>query len=255
MACLVRGTYDSAGAGAASGGYHGSDAAMTNLKADEPTLAVEPGQEPRTARRVPLLGWPNRISLTRIVLVVPFVICLMHLAEWGDAARWLALGICAVIAGSDWLDGYLARRVGHTTPLGKFLDPLADKVMIACAVILLALPHSSVPGKPLPGFVAVLAIGKDLVVVIGFLLVYFAVGRVFMQPRLPGKACTVLQLLTVLAILGWPALPGVLRRLPDVLWWVASGLAVLAAVDYVRAGFRFVATVNDQGLAENRLSQ
>ena len=121
--------------------------------------------------------------------------------------------------------------------------------MIVCAMVLLALPESSVPGKPLPSFVAVLAVGKDLVVVIGFVLIYFTVGRVLVHPRPIGKLCTFFQLLTGLCVLCWPVMPAWLGRLPDILWWSASGLAILSAADYVRSGFRFVAAVHEEDLA------
>jgi len=80
------------------------------------------------------LNWPNRITIGRIVLVVPFVICLLNLnnPEW-TGWRYVALVLFSFMAVSDGLDGFLARRLREETPLGRFLDPVADKLLIACA--------------------------------------------------------------------------------------------------------------------------
>jgi CDP-diacylglycerol--glycerol-3-phosphate 3-phosphatidyltransferase len=188
------------------------------------------------------MAWPNRVTALRILLIGPFVICLLDLQVWSPA-RWLALGMFALMGVSDAADGFLARRLNSQTPLGKFLDPLADKLLITCTVVALAAPHSSVPGKVLPNWVVVAAVGKDLVVVLGFVLIYLTTGRIVIRPRPAGKACTTVQFLMVVAVLLWPNLPRLLRWLPTVLWWTATGLAVVAAVDYSRLGMQFVTSV------------
>ena len=86
------------------------------------------------------LGWPNRITLGRMLLVGPFVVCLLNMDEPGrNWLRWAAVGIFAAMAVSDLLDGYLARRLHDESPLGKFLDPLADKLLITAAVLILGI--------------------------------------------------------------------------------------------------------------------
>lgn len=189
------------------------------------------------------LAWPNRVTLTRIVLIAPFVIALMSIQEW-PTARWIAIGVFFLMAVSDVLDGWLARRLDSETPLGKFLDPLADKLLITCAMVLLGHHATCIPGKAIPHAVVVVAIGKDLWVIVGFLLVYLATGIILISPRRPGKWSTALQLATVVAVLLWPELNGlssVLGRLPDVLWWSATAMAMLAALDYYRVGTSFAA--------------
>lgn len=194
-----------------------------------------------------MINWPNLITTFRILLVAPFVICLLNLwdAQWWWA-RGAAIGLFAVMAVSDVADGVLARRWHLTTALGKFLDPLADKLLIISAVVLLGMPEVGVPGFILPNWVVVLVVGKDLVVVVGFLLIYLAVGRVFIAPSGLGKACTVVQLALVVAVLLGPDLPGVARHLPPLLWWAASGLAAAAGLNYLRIGQRYVAKVEQQ---------
>jgi CDP-diacylglycerol--glycerol-3-phosphate 3-phosphatidyltransferase len=190
------------------------------------------------------LSWPNWVTAVRILLIGPFVICLLNLQVW-SAARWAALTMFGLMAASDVLDGFLARHLRSHTPLGKFLDPLADKLLVICTVIALAAPGSSVPGKVLPNWVVVAAVGKDLVVVLGFVLIYLTTGRTFVCPRVVGKACTGVQFAMVVAVLLWPNLPSPLRRVPDVLWWAATVLAVMAAIDYIRLGMQFVSSVGN----------
>ena len=67
------------------------------------------------------LNWPNRISIARIILVAPLVICLLNLNAGWVGWRYFAFGLFVVTACSDGLDGYLARRLNEETPLGRFL--------------------------------------------------------------------------------------------------------------------------------------
>jgi CDP-diacylglycerol--glycerol-3-phosphate 3-phosphatidyltransferase len=82
------------------------------------------------------LGWPNVLSIGRILLI-PVVVLLLEL-DRGDA-RWLALVVFVVGALSDLVDGYLARRHEMTTPVGAWLDPLSDKLFVIVPALALAL--------------------------------------------------------------------------------------------------------------------
>ncbi|MFQ5495569.1 MAG: CDP-alcohol phosphatidyltransferase family protein [Phycisphaerae bacterium] len=187
------------------------------------------------------LNWPNRITVARIVLVAPLVICLLNLNAGWVHWRHLTLGLVVVMAASDGLDGFLARRLGEETLLGRYLDPVADKLLITCAVVLLAIEATAVPGFLLPSWVPVIAIGKDLLTLIGFALIYATTGAFFVEPRALGKACTLVQLGMILFCLLAPDLPAVLQRAWPPIYWLASGLAVVAVVDYIRVGNRFAA--------------
>lgn len=195
------------------------------------------------------LSWPNRVTLTRLLLIAPFVTALLSMRET-PAARWVALAVFLVMGMSDWLDGWLARRFESETPLGKFLDPLADKLLVMCAMILLGHHATCVPGKPIPHAVVVVAIGKDLWVVIGWFLLYVVTGRIYLRARWAGKWCTTLQLAMVVSVLLWPELCWVSRslgRLPDVLWWSATVMAVIVAIDYYRLGTSYAAEAGQAG--------
>jgi cardiolipin synthase len=186
------------------------------------------------------LNWPTRITLARIFLVGPLVICLLNLNGGWSGTRHLALVLFILSGLSDALDGYLARRLNEETPLGRFLDPVADKLLVTCAVILLAVPSMGVPGFILPNWVPVVALGKDVITVIGFGLVHLSTGQLLIRPRVFGKACTLLQLLMVAGVLVGPDLPPAVGQWVPALWWLATAMAIIAVVDYVRLGFRFV---------------
>ena len=144
------------------------------------------------------LSWANRITILRILLIAPFVICMLQIndPELSERIRHLirysAVAIFFLMAISDGIDGYLARKNGETTRLGTFLDPTADKLLITSASLLLASYHAGVAGFILPPTVVVLIIGKDVLIFIGFLIVYFLTGKVLVVPVFAGKASTAL---------------------------------------------------------------
>ena len=189
------------------------------------------------------LSWPNRISLLRLLLVAPFVVLLMN-QQQSDAARYAAVGIFVFMAVSDALDGMLARRLDAKTRLGAILDPLADKTLVICATIMLSLPGSSVRGALLPAWVVVCVVGKDLWVIIGFVVIYLVTDRFRTQPTLEGKAATFGQLIMV----GFVLIAPELNRLggdvgtwtTNILSWCVAALCVLAVMSYTRLGLAFI---------------
>ena len=190
------------------------------------------------------LNWPNRITLFRIALIIPFVICLLNLNHPWTGWRYLALAVLALMGLSDAVDGFLARRLNQITPLGRFLDPLADKLVLTMAVILLAVDATAVPGYQLPNWVPVIAVGKDVLMVLGSWLIHYATGSLYIQPRILGKACTAVQFVMITVCLIAPDLERFLsgvRIIFEASYIAASALACLAFVDYARAGNRWAA--------------
>ncbi len=192
------------------------------------------------------LNWPNRITIARILLVAPFVVGLLN-AHQSDLARRVSLALLVLMGLTDLLDGFLARRLQQETMLGRFLDPVGDKLLVTAAVIILALPSTGVADVHLRSWVPVIAIGKDIVTVLGFSLIRLTTARTFVKPRPAGKACTLLQVAMIGAVLLYPDLPPVVRPGVVALWYAASGLAVVAALDYIREGNRFASAVSRPG--------
>ena len=190
------------------------------------------------------LSLPNRVTVTRVLLIVPFVVLLLYqntlrFAEW---ARYLAVVVFTAMAFSDALDGYLARRMGQRSQLGYFLDPLADKLLITAACILLAIESTGVKGALLPGWVVVIIIGKDVLWLTGVLIIQFLVGQLAISASNLGRACTCAQLAMVMGTLLFPDISklsvGLGWWLSRSLWWIAAGLAILTLTNYTRIGIR-----------------
>lgn len=103
------------------------------------------------------LNIPNALTLLRIVLIPVFVALFYVPAHWSSAASAFVFALAGV---TDWLDGYLARKLNQSTPLGAFLDPVADKVMVVIALVLLIEQHHawwfSLP--------AMVIIGREIVI-------------------------------------------------------------------------------------------
>ena len=103
------------------------------------------------------MNLPNIITLARILLVPVFVVIYL----WpGDDTYLIAATLFALAAATDWLDGYLARRLNQTTPFGAFLDPVADKLIVVSALTVLLAQHSTV-WLTLPGLII---IGREIMI-------------------------------------------------------------------------------------------
>ena len=191
------------------------------------------------------LNIANQITILRIVLIMPFIICMMNISDetYGDTIRYLALVIFLIMGISDYLDGYFARKRKLVSSLGRFLDPLADKLLMMTASILLAYEPTAVPGFRLPPAVVVLIIGKDLILLMGFIVIYLNVNKVHIVPVNTGKFSTFIQLTMVTAILIAPEMSKLIPYwiyILKLLWWTTALMAILATFVYIRAGIKYI---------------
>jgi len=195
------------------------------------------------------LNWATRITIFRMLLIIPFVSFMLKtndpdISETAqDIVRYVSILLFLIMAVSDGVDGYLARRKNQITKLGAFLDPIADKLLITCACLLLASQRGHVGNFLLPPTVVVLIIGKDLFLLIGFVIVYLITSKIHIAPVFVGKLATTLQLSMVAGILIGPEvssiLPGWIWFL-RALWWSAAGTAILVTLIYIRDGSRYI---------------
>ena len=98
---------------------------------------------------------PNSITFTRIILVFP-LIYLLYQAD--PVYQWWALSIFVIAATTDWLDGYLARKLNQITALGKFLDPLTDKILVIAPLLVL------IERQQVPAWAVFLIIVREIVI-------------------------------------------------------------------------------------------
>ncbi len=143
----------------------------------------------------------NKVTILRILLIPFFVVEVLYYVRDGDRMhRLLALLSFAVAAICDGVDGYIARRYNQRSELGAILDPLADKLLLVSAVVLLSFDHGTLLGQ-FPLWFAGTIIGRDVLLVVGMVVVQITVGKVTIRPRLIGKIATVLQMIAVLWVL------------------------------------------------------
>jgi CDP-diacylglycerol--glycerol-3-phosphate 3-phosphatidyltransferase len=179
------------------------------------------------------LGLANWITLIRMTLIPLFLVLLLGRfgspATWDDWRPWLAAAVYTVLAATDVVDGYVARSRNEVTTFGKFIDPLADKLLVTAALVGLVQIGS------LPGWVAIVIIGRELIVS-GLRMVAVAEGVVIAASRW-GKVKTVFQIIALVAfILKTAPIFVPYAALVDVTSWVimyvALGLTVLSAAQY-----------------------
>jgi len=188
-------------------------------------------------------SWPMGLTTLRLLLLPLFLwLILAGQGRTGPGYRYTAIAVLGVMALTDKLDGYLARRLHQTSHIGALLDPIADKLLIACSVLLLSFGNLVPGGYAIPKPVFIAVYGKDLIVAIGTVALLYAAGRVSITPRPLGKISTFLQLVMILATLLSPELRRWLPRGTDVaiktLWWLVVAIAVASCVDYLVAGTR-----------------
>jgi cardiolipin synthase (CMP-forming) len=167
---------------------------------------------------------PNMITLTRIVLIPVFVIALVY-QRYGWA---LALFIVAGL--SDMLDGLLARLTNQKTKLGAFLDPLADKALLLTSFILF-----SVYGW-IPMWLAITVISRDLIVTMGWLLLFLTSSQTKVSPTITGKAAIASQLILIAYVLLAVNLPGLPDETPLFAAVIVAALTVYSGLQYIYRG-------------------
>jgi len=181
---------------------------------------------------------PNAITFSRLVLTALFV---AGTSFGGPVGRWAAL-VCFVIAAiSDWLDGYLARKLGLVTPMGKLMDPLADKVLVCSAFVYLsALGYC-------PVWVTVVILAREFLVT-GLRQLAVEAGHVMAADRL-GKWKTGLQLAYCITCLVWLAVSplaqgfwifDLLRFLSRPEWWLVPITMWLALALTLVSGWNYL---------------
>lgn len=164
---------------------------------------------------------PNLLTTLRLLLAVPM--CLLVLGRDYDAVLWVAFA-----AGlSDGVDGWLARKLDATSRYGAVVDPLADKVMLSGIYPCLAAVDL------LPWWVALLVIGRDIVIVIGGLTYHALFGRFDMQPSHWGKISTFFQILFALVLLLDQAYPFAPAFALMALLYAVAGVTLLSGGHYV----------------------
>ncbi len=168
------------------------------------------------------MNLPNKLTVLRVIMV-PFFVLFMLTDLGGEAGKWIALVIFCLASLTDMLDGKIARARNLVTNFGKFMDPLADKLLVCSAMICL------IPTGQIPAWVVIVIIAREFIIS-GFRLVASDSGIVIAASYW-GKFKTVSQMLMVIVLIA--DLGGVFDMIGTALIWIALILTVVSLVDYI----------------------
>lgn len=175
------------------------------------------------------MNLPNILTLSRIGMIPVFVVVFYLPFEW----RFLVSAAIFALAGAtDWLDGYLARKLNQGTPFGAFLDPVADKLMVAVALTLLVEEHHSM----ILTIPATIIIGREIV--ISALREWMAeMGkRASVAVSYIGKIKTTAQMVSIIMLLAFPlGTPGAIAG--EILLYIAAILTLWSMFLYLKAAW------------------
>lgn len=188
------------------------------------------------------LSLPNVLTYTRIVAVPLVVICfyLEGKLQSSDFARWSALAIFVIASITDFFDGYLARAWNQTSTIGKMLDPIADKLLVAtCLLLLAADTDRTIAGWSL--WAAIIILCREILV--SGLREYLAELKVSLPVTYLAKWKTTVQMIAIALLLAGPAgdkLIPYTTQLGIIMLWVAAIITLYTGYDYFRAGIKHV---------------
>ena len=168
------------------------------------------------------MNLPNKLTILRVIMI-PFFVFFLLSGVGGSASKWIALVIFAAASITDTLDGYIARRDNLITDFGKFMDPLADKLLVCSALICF------VELDKLPAWMVIIIIAREFIIS-GFRLVA-ADNDIVIAASYWGKFKTVSQMFMLILLIA--DLGGAFNMIAQVLIWVSLVLTIVSLIDYI----------------------
>lgn len=168
------------------------------------------------------MNTPNKLTVARMIMV-PFLVIFMLTGWGGEANRYISFGIFAVASITDWFDGYLARKNNLVTNFGKFMDPLADKLLVCSALICL------IEMKQLEAWVVIVIIAREFIIS-GFRLIA-AENGVVIAANYWGKFKTVSQMIMIILLI--LNLGGIWSVIEEIFVWLSVALTVISLLTYI----------------------
>lgn len=168
------------------------------------------------------MNLPNKLTMLR-VLMIPFFVLFMLTDLGGACSKYISLAIFAVASLTDLLDGKLARKYNLVTNFGKFMDPLADKLLVCSALICL------IELERLAAWMVIVIIAREFIIS-GFRLVASDNG-VVIAASYWGKFKTTFQMIMIILLI--LDLGGVFQTIEAIVTWIALILTVVSLIDYL----------------------
>lgn len=168
------------------------------------------------------MNLPNKLTVLRVIMV-PFFVFFMLTDVGGPANKWIALILFCVASLTDMLDGKIARKYNLVTNFGKFMDPLADKLLVCSAMICM------IEMGKLPAWIVIVIIAREFIIS-GFRLVA-ADNDIVIAASYWGKFKTVSQMFMLILLIA--DLGGAFNMIAQVLIWVSLVLTIVSLIDYI----------------------
>lgn len=169
------------------------------------------------------MNLPNKLTILRVILIIPFLLCML-IPGTGMAGRYGAVAIFIIASLTDFLDGEIARKNNLVTNFGKFMDPLADKLLVCSAMICLTANGS------LAAWMVIIIISREFIIS-GFRLVA-ADNGVVIAASYWGKFKTTFQMLMIIMLI-LDFNNEIFRICADVITYIALILTVVSLIDYI----------------------
>lgn len=167
------------------------------------------------------MNLPNKLTVFRVILILPF--CFFLMTDYcGAASDWIALGIFIVASLTDLLDGKIARKYNLVTNFGKFMDPLADKLLVSAAMIAL------IELNRIPAWIVIVIISREFIIS-GFRLIALEKGTVLAAGYI-GKFKTTFQMIMVCLMI---ANLEIISVVTVIVMYLALILTIVSLIDYL----------------------
>jgi cardiolipin synthase (CMP-forming) len=167
----------------------------------------------------------NLLTILRLILIPVFVTALYY-----QRFTW-ALGVFFAAAVTDGLDGLVARSLNQKTQLGAILDPMADKLLLVTAFVILSMPRFTLT-DPIPFWLTAVAISRDAIIVLGAAVINMATGFSRFRPSIPGKLNTLVQVVMIVFFLVANAYGWLAEYLP-LAFYATLAMAVFSGLHYI----------------------
>ncbi|MCQ4726219.1 CDP-diacylglycerol--glycerol-3-phosphate 3-phosphatidyltransferase [Anaerotignum faecicola] len=168
------------------------------------------------------MNLPNKLTLARVIMIPVFLVVLLSGIAAEPLNRYIAVVIFIIASFTDYLDGHLARKYNLVTNFGKFMDPLADKLLVAAALI------SMVELEDIAAWIVIVIISREFIIT-GFRLIAVETG-VVIAASMWGKAKTVSQMIMIIIVLSGAFQGNIIEQ---ILIYVSAVLTIISGVDYI----------------------
>ena len=168
------------------------------------------------------MNTPNKLTIARMI-IVPFLVIFLLTGWGGEANRYISLTLFVVASVTDWFDGYLARKNNPVTNFGKFMDPLADKLLVCSAMICM------IDLKRLPAWFVIIIIAREFIIS-GFRLIA-AENGIVIAANYWGKFKTASQMIMIILLI--LHFDGIFVILEQIFIWLSLALTIISLITYI----------------------